>query len=96
MRNLTYWEDPPYMDKAKDPDAYDGIRTIHDVKAADIWELVRQRPNHCTMVSIEHSYERTLKSGRKTNFFKVLWEGPARDQFAPRPHCKFCNGTGRL
>lgn len=92
MIQLTYWQDPPNKAVLNDLDAYDGIKTINLKSVKEIPELIRNKPPNCTMISTNHSAERTLKTGRRTNFFKVLWEGQ-RGQRIKCPHCK---GTGRI
>ena len=71
MINLTYWEDPV---RKVTPDDYEGIKVVHLTTVKEIPGLIVNRPLHCTMISTEHSAERTLKCGRRTNFFKIVWE----------------------
>jgi hypothetical protein len=86
---LTYWEDPP---NKNDKDDYDGIKVIRLKSIKQIPELLKNKPNNCTMISTEHSAERTLKNGRKTNFFKVIWEGKRGSRIL----CPHCKGTGKI
>ena len=81
MINLTYWHDPV---NKHTPDDFDEISTIHLKSVKQVPELVKQRPANCTMISTEHSAERKLKNGRKTNFFKEIWRGDAKPE---GPHC---------
>lgn len=68
---LTYWEIPKYGQNT--PDDFDGILEIRLKSVKQIPNLIAHMPPHCAMISTEHSAERTLKSGRKTNFFKEIW-----------------------
>jgi len=70
MINLTYWEDPRIK---LTEDDFDEILTVHLKTVKQIPDLIAHKPKNCTMISTEHSYERTLKNGKKTNFFKELW-----------------------
>jgi hypothetical protein len=82
MINLTYWKDP--LNKIT-PDDFDEIKTIHLKSVKQIQKLIKSRPPHCTMISTEHSAVRTLKSGRRTNFFKIVWDGNIKPSF-----CRLC------
>jgi hypothetical protein len=80
MINLTYWQNPRIK---RDPEDFDEIETIHLKSVKQIPDLLTNRPPHCTMISTEHSAERTLKNGTKTNFFKEIWRGDAKKHFCP-------------
>ncbi len=71
MINLTMWEDPRVK---RDPSDYDEIETFHLKSVAEIRTLMANLPRRCTAVSVEHSAFRTLKNGKRTNFFKFIWE----------------------
>ena len=85
---LTYWRDSDQADRS--PEDYDGIRTVVLKTVKQIPDLILSRPKHCTAISVEHSAERTLKSGRRTNFFKFVWQGERY------PHvCRTCGAPLR-
>lgn len=67
----VWWKDPPIK---RDREDYDGIEEVRLKSVSEIPTLIRNRPKRCTMISTEHSSFRTLKCGRRTNFFKVIWE----------------------
>jgi hypothetical protein len=71
MINLTWWKDPLIK---REPEDYDEIETVHLKSIAEIPILILNKPRNCTMISTEHSSFRTLKNGRRTNFFKIIWE----------------------
>ena len=82
---LTYWCDPPVKLALDD---FDAIRDVHLRTVRQVPDLIRDRPAHCVMISTRHSAWRVLRSGRRTNFFKVVWHGDAL------PHvCPTCGGT---
>lgn len=86
---LTFWEDPP---NKRDPDDYDGIASVQLKSVKQIPELLAHMPEHCTMVSTEHSAARLLKNGRKTNFFKMIWQ---KGQPIPKPMSRKCPLCGK-
>jgi hypothetical protein len=83
---LTYWERPKNWN-GQDEDAFEGIKEIRLKTVKQIPELLARKPKHCSMISVEHSSDRTLKSGRKTNFFRELWRA---GQPLPRPTSSIC------
>lgn len=56
------------------PADYDQIEIVRLKSVDEIPTLIANRPKTCTMISTEHSAFRTLKSGKRTNFFKIIWE----------------------
>lgn len=68
---LTYWEDP--RSGKNDPEDYEGLFDLRLKSVKEIPQAIRQRPSKCTMISTQHTGFRTLKNGRKTNFFKQVW-----------------------
>lgn len=82
---LTYWEEPRIKNS---PDDFDGIKTIVLKTVKQIPPLIEARPKHCTMISVERSAARTLKSGEKVWDFKEVWRGNASGpKVKSCPHC---------
>lgn len=86
---LIYWEDPKV--RLTDDD-FDEIKTVRFKHVSEIPALIENRPPHCTMISTEHSYQRKLRNGVKTNFNKEVWRGTCVETV----QCSHCKGTGRV
>lgn len=88
---LTYWERPKYG--YSDDEDYDGLFQVHLKSVKQIPALIAARPPRCVMISTEHSAERTLRNGRRTNFFKQIWK---QGEPVPQVQVKRCPLCGAI
>ncbi len=80
MLVVTYWCD---SDPKRTPDDFDEIAHVRIKSVTEFPTLIKARPPHTTMISVEHSSPRKLKSGKTSIFFREIWRGDRAKHVCP-------------